>query len=391
MSEWTELRKKYEQYLELNYIKSQADPDEEPYRTKYEARKLIESLIQSFNPTDSEFLKAGEDGDDVYNKYFERLNPVCREKFKKSAKEHLVLQLLQFQLAKNYIETEEVETGERLVRQIARELDDIKLVDENNKQSYLYDPLVFNLKLSCLNEMVFVWSHRSYYKESLKLIQSVEELYTIYEANQSLSPHPYLPIELIHPNTASSSVDLKRRTNFESLYTHSLFFFAQIYAKLGEREKSAYYCQLTLQRQLDGLNSEEDTVEKQAEVKTSIEQLDERVLFNELEWATHAAALSQYYLTESDFATCRYCLCCADAILVKLNSVEEKTEKLKEQTASIRRCWGKYAIELLKYSKERLVNKFKESKSDNIVIDAEEKLDLPSRFQFSLPENSKIV
>jgi len=49
---------------------------------------------------------------------------------------------------------------------------------------------------------------------------------------------------------------------------------------------------------------------------------------------------------------------CADAVLVKLNKGKTRAdtatvasnpnEKLNEQTASIRRCWGKYGIALLK-------------------------------------------
>jgi hypothetical protein len=33
-------------------------------------------------------------------------------------------------------------------------------------------------------------------------------------------------------------------------YTHTLFFLAQCYGNLGEGEKSAYHCHLTLRRQL---------------------------------------------------------------------------------------------------------------------------------------------
>jgi hypothetical protein len=77
------------------------------------------------------------------------------------------------------------------------------------------------------------------------------------------------------------------------------------------------------------------------------------------------------------------CLSCACAILKKLNNEEKSvysTERLKEQTASINRCWAKFAISLLKYSKNKL-NESAESADQASLLKL---LDIHSKFQFNL-------
>lgn len=139
---------------------------------------------------------------------------------------------------------------------------------------------------------------------------------------------PFDPSEIIQLDV---NLTRERRCfNFESLYTHSLFYFAQVYGKLNEREKSANYCQLTLQRQMDEHSlrralAEDAAVAAATSDDTDVPQPLERVVFEPLEWATHAAAISQYYQSEGDFATARHCLCCAEAVLNRLNADETKS------------------------------------------------------------------
>jgi len=121
----------------------------------------------------------------------------------------------------------------------------------------------------------------------------------------------------------------------ESLYTYSLFYLAQIYGKLDNKEKSAEYCQLTLQRQIDehagDLGRATEALGGEGKgVKQFKQQPLDKIKFDPLDWATvsvailfltqvqgcillllffflkHAAALSQYYVCEEDFATARH-------------------------------------------------------------------------------------
>ena len=80
---------------------------------------------------------------------------------KQSAKSFVIAKLFQFNLAKNYAETEEVETGERIFTKIVQELDTIN-------QTNQYNPVLFNLKMSCFLELVFVWSNQLYFIRTVK-------------------------------------------------------------------------------------------------------------------------------------------------------------------------------------------------------------------------------
>ena len=154
---------------------------------------------------------------------------------------------------------------------------------------------------------------------------------------------------------------------------------------MDQKEKSAYYCQMTLQRQIDEHNEKitpENNITSENIQTVFNQQPQEKVTLNPLDLATHAGALSQFYVTEEDFATARHCLCCADAILEKLNETDNN-EKLKEQTQSIKRCWGKYSIEILKTAKSKLIESTEYD--DNKTLLSE--LDKPSKFHFNLPKS----
>ena len=423
------LKNNYEKYLNLNYVKSKLDPEEEPFKSKYIAREMIKLLIEkldpNFKPTDgfidqSTFLKSDEQKHliDTYIYFYEKLNTICIKRYSMSSKSFLACKFLELYLARNYIETEEVETGEKLLAKIVRQLDnliDLKvdsndLINEelnsedspysktrdNQSDLLVYNPLIFNLKLSCFNELVYVWSARGNYKKCLQLLHVIKEIYEIYQV-ESTKSHlqdenkdnfitvPYDSNELICFKKDLSVK--KRQSNFEALYTHSLFYFAQVYGKLDDKDNSAHYCELTLQRQIDAYNEKIENISNQTETKELDDQLEEKVSFNPLEWATHAAAISQYYVTENDFATARHCLCCSEAILIKLNqdadSSGNSSDHLKEQTNSIRRCWGKYALGLLTISKLKLRESADQPDQNALLAE----IDRPSKFHFNLPES----
>ncbi|RNA43340.1 KIF1-binding [Brachionus plicatilis] len=403
MKDLEKIKQKYHEYLNLYYVESLKDPEEEPFKTKYESRKILATLLEQlddqipFSIDDrSEFLVSKEQTHllEKYEYYHSKIEQLSQTKNSKSCKSFLIEKLLEFNLAKNYIDTEEIEAGEKILSKLVKQLDDLN----PNSPIEEYNPLFYNLKLSSFNELVFVWSSRNNHKKCLKLIQTIEEIYECYRVKSDkhflnddecrFGTIPFDPSEMICLN--KNLTLKKRRDNFEALYTHSLFFFAQIYGKLEEKERSANFCQLTLQRQIDehnevidSLKGNPDEYQEILRSKNLNEQPQERVLFNPLDWATHAAALSQYYVCECDFATARHCLCCAEAILDKLNSSEgaENKEKLKEQTASIRRCWAKYGIELLRTSRTELLKSAEQPDQTSLINER----DRASKFHFNLP------
>jgi hypothetical protein len=337
------LVEKYKEYLDLNYTKSLQDPEENPYDSKYKARDLL-------TPIKSTLDKSLNQKNETLEPYFISLNSFIEKTYQKSSTSYLIEKLFEFNLAKNFNETDEYERGERILGSLLIEFE--KLVENQDDTTHAisnYNPIFFNLLLNCLNELVFVWSHRSDYEKCVSLLNKTKELYDFYKSlpkNEKFQV-PFDFHEIIEFDNQLTNE--KRELIFESLYTHSLYYMAQIYGKLGEKEKSAFYCQLTLQRQIEFNNTYDDDNNQ-----------SQTLIFDAIDWATHAAALSQFYICEDDFSTSRHCLYCAEALLSYVNENRMKydevyLEKLDLQCASIKRCWGKYGLGLLKYSKGLLL------------------------------------
>lgn len=218
---------------------------------------------------------------------------------------YLIRLLLDYHIGTIYSDTEEKSEGESRLRLVLTSI-----------EQDITHPLLCSLGLNLLNQLILIRTSYEQYTETIELAKQAENLY-----NQCTSSiEPYRLQELIH---IDSSID--RREEFEQIYTHTLFYLAQIYAKLERKDESANYCRLTLERQL------------------SMYHGDNSKHFDRLDWATNCATLSQYYMTNHDYATARHCLMCADKILENVQS----DDKLPELQASFKRCWIKYAVNLL--------------------------------------------
>ena len=241
---------KFQEYLNLNYIKSRYDPEEEPFKTKYQARKVLQNeLDNQLNPHLPNLVELTGDKEDLteneikqltgsYQLFIDKLNMICELKYSMSARSFLVHKLLEFNLAKNYIETEEFEMGERLISKIIAELESLGNTGEIcpvKEETHLYNPVIFNLKLSCFLESVFIWSHRSEYEKCAKILKAIDEIYLIYLENfknnstdksTQIARVPFDPLEIFGINKGISINT--RQVSFEALYTHSMFYSAQV-------------------------------------------------------------------------------------------------------------------------------------------------------------------
>lgn len=152
---------------------------------------------------------------------------------------------------------------------------------------------------------MFVWSNRSDYTKCNSLLTSVDVMHSTFKTaslknyltetnefdsnDRTFTSMPFDPSEFIRVNLELTNDS--RKNNFESLYTYSLFFSAQIYGKLDEKVKSAYYCQLTLQRQIDehreGVTSPQEPTNENPNEKIVFKQQPlEKITFDPLDWAT---------------------------------------------------------------------------------------------------------
>ncbi|XP_033100856.1 KIF-binding protein-like [Anneissia japonica] len=177
--------------------------------------------------------------------------------------------------------------------------------------------------------------------EGRQCLEEAQELYNKYKHEVDRAP---VYIHELLEKDCEEKDDHERWQEFEKLYTHTLYYLAQVYGGLKENHKSASYCQTTLQRQL---------------------QYDQ---YEPLEWALNCATLSQYYITESRYTQARHCLASASFIFSlhkdkgerKADEGEEerRLEDIANREADLARCWTKYCISLLEdsivYSKEKL-------------------------------------
>ncbi|XP_071942674.1 KIF-binding protein-like isoform X2 [Antedon mediterranea] len=310
------------QYLEARHLSeelSQHDPETEPFKSKYKAREVLAELKKSL----SEFSEQEQQdfSEDVL---------ACEA-------------LLEYQLAVNYIDTTEVSTGEEHLKKVEKMLQDKHL-------SYQFVSLLLNT----LNQMAILWNTRNDNEKALQILLNAQDLYNKYK--NEVDKAPIYIHELLDSEEKS---DHERWQEFEKVYTHTLYYLAQVYGAQNENHKSASYCQITLQRQL---------------------KYDQ---YEPLEWALNCATLSQYYICQSNYTQARHCL---DKGEKKTDEDEEqrRLEDIANREADLYRCWTKYCISLLQDSREKLLvenaDETRKEKQEN-DDDVDENKKLHERFE----------
>lgn len=226
-------------------------------------------------------------------------------------------------LGVNFAETEEKQTGQNHLTRCVEKLQPFRLLPQG---AGLYQEAV--------NHLGIVWTGRQKPEEALQFFAEAEGMYLEYK--DVVGGAPWMPDEILSPPRENRErLEQERMVSFESGYTHTLFYYAQVYAQLDKKDLSARYCHKTLQRQLDSND------------------------FDPLDWCLHAATLSQYYMTEREFTMSRHCLASSEVIYQQAESnsegcAEERKEKLIQAKADIQRCWAKYGLGLLEASREKL-------------------------------------
>ncbi|XP_069466714.1 KIF-binding protein isoform X2 [Ambystoma mexicanum] len=319
---------KYQRSVRLSEEESKTDPDSEPFRSKYSARELLNEI--------KGLLGQLEEG---------REEQPCNPYPADSPTGVLAVRLavIELQLGVNHTETEELSAGEEHLVNSARLLEPYRLSQE-----------AVSAYLQAQNNLGILWSGRGEIQVAQTYLESAESLYIQY-MKQIGKP----PLELHEHFMAREEqyTEQERFKRFEKVYTHTLYYLAQVYKHLEFIEKSAQYCHATLKRQL------------------------EFTTFNPVEWATNAATLSQYYLPEQLYMESRHCLAAANVILrqtdhiVPGESADEKQERLDligRRKAEIARCWIKYCLNLLQDATKKL--------EDNIgELDADRQCDLKAQ------------
>ncbi|XP_034950715.1 KIF-binding protein [Chelonus insularis] len=218
--------------------------------------------------------------------------------------------------------------------------------------------------LSALNQLGIIWFQWGEYEKSKAFVEKSERLYTEYK---NLDPVP-------EPKGMSSIFGIENSEEptpqhvLEKLHALTLYYIAQVYGICKDHHKSALYCHMTLQKQLE---------------LTDLDYID---------WALNAATLSQFFMEKKHFTQARHHLAAASHIL-KLyeNSLVDdpgetandevkaaKWEQFHHRSADVARCWAKYGILLMSMSRDRLIelseniDDEKNSTNDSKPGDAEE-------------------
>ncbi|EFN77612.1 KIF1-binding protein homolog [Harpegnathos saltator] len=194
--------------------------------------------------------------------------------------------------------------------------------------------------ISALNQLGILYAQWSEPMKAKVALEKAEKLYIEFTENIRLAPVNVAVA--MGMNTGGLSAE-----NFlEKLHTLSLYYLAQVYNTLDDKDRFAAYCHKTLNMQL----SQEDV--------------------DYIDWALNAATLSQYFIGHDNFSQARYHLAAASHILQKhQNILEAKGQKESSESiaaeyetyyhrsADVARCWVKYGITLLSASKERLLRR----------------------------------
>eukprot|EP01147_Barroeca_monosierra_P003511 gene3511-8305_t len=182
--------------------------------------------------------------------------------------------------------------------------------------------------LYALNREAIVWANRKEHIKALDILQQGMGLYDIIKEKEII---PWGKYEML-PTLSQE----QRMKEFESSYTHTLFYVAQCYMNLEQASKAAEYCQQTLSRQFN--TGEYDC----------------------LDWAVNAAAIAQYLISENAFEDARLYLACAQTVSTQALSTQkghkitdddnDNDEDIQQKHAALAQCWVKYYLALLNVS-----------------------------------------
>lgn len=306
----------YKAALKLTDETSKSDPEDDPYKSMYKARELWLILKEKVEKNRNSAVEVSD---------------------------WLFLEAaVHLKLGVNYMETEEKPAGETYLKQ------SISLL-ESEKTSFKG----CNIVQSALNQLGILFTERRNPEKGLEYLLEAESLYKKFRENVGGAPwsvDDLFAIQSYSDSEQQKEAFVQKCTDgFESTYTHTLYYLAQVYGKMDNSELSAAYCQETLHRQLD--------VNK----------------YQPIDWSMNAATLSQFYFSCNNFVMARHCMASAEFILreagdqgaslrveptpgesqVSLND----RERIPKAWADLYRCWVKYGMALLEHSMDRLFKK----------------------------------
>lgn len=303
------------------YVKE--DPEATPYKSKYEARKLLDAVINKLEANKTILTLEGKKG--VVKKELDWRRAALQTR----------IGTISWDVEEPHNAQTELEGAVELYFPGFREHVD-QLSTEDSENAYatidanlaLLPSLVIPEPVSrvccdaikCVNMLGILWAGRDRVKRSFLYLHSAKVLYDSLADNRSL------------PKGV--------RREVESLYTHNLFYLAQAYGHIGKPDYACKYCHETLDRQyiagVDGKSA--------------------------MEWVKNGMGIADFHMAMGKLKQAAYSLLCAEDVLKKkvlphLEVVEARTGSAAEWTSSIQemegdlyRRWLRFYVQNMKTS-----------------------------------------
>ena len=137
---------RFKEALKLSKEDSKNDPETDPYRSKYAAREILKNIK---NKLDSFGLNVDESQD---------------------LKLKSLQSVISYEIGLNYIETDELSTGEQYIQSIKQQFEEYKL-----------KPEFCTVMIKCLQQLGMIWNKRGEFDKSLGYFNEAEKLYNEYK------------------------------------------------------------------------------------------------------------------------------------------------------------------------------------------------------------------
>ncbi|XP_014489318.1 PREDICTED: KIF1-binding protein-like [Dinoponera quadriceps] len=300
--------------------------------TRREKYLKVQKMMDNLSPNDKSEI---EEVISILMELIDELN----NKMASSTSENLVVMLaiLHLNLGTIYVNLDKTIIAEKELITCTDLLKDIEL-----------EPSSIMPMIKALNQLGILYAKCEAEKAKVSL-EKAEKLYTEFTENIQL-----IPID-IDVTMGIDTEGLDACKLLDKIHTMTLFYLAQVYGELNDKDWFAAYCHKTLSMQL---------------------RLDS---MDNIDWALNAATLSQYFIDHDNFTQARYHLASASYILQKhrdaleakgpketSESIAAEYETYHHRSADVARCWAQYGITLLGTSKERLLKRVEqEDQSDD--------------------------
>ncbi|TRY63637.1 hypothetical protein TCAL_00816 [Tigriopus californicus] len=329
MSETDNMLALYAKYQDVENLLLKDDPPEQPYNSRYKARELLEEMLRMSQDLTASMIKK------LSIHILAKLGAIDQE-VEELAKSQEHLEAVQ-----DFIDSPDALSSETIIP-----------------------------RLVVLNQLGILWTSRGEMEKAKSYLLEANALYERFKTNGegplSLLEDLIRGKSLGERNNDENQPD--REKALELLNTHTYYYLAQVYEKLGARDKAGECCHITLKKQL---------------------KLKE---FNSLDWAQNAATLSHFYEVDDNFPAAKTHLGAASYVLTRfLSEMESKEfkddeerndlmEKIGQTQGMVLRCWGKYALVLLQKSFERMCRQ-SENSEDPLVVKNIEDEEFPSMLE----------